>query len=214
MFHVDIPTRFRISCSLVHLSIADSRALAVTAQVVQWPPCFRVCLSNKMGPASDIPSERPSLLKSPPKREAADLFSHKFCVFIQRSFRQLFSGIGLMEIVTEPDFRTGAEAAGFVRELQQILRVLGTCEGSMEGLSQHFYGKRLVCWEFCCGAMKQLQKLSFRGSVESRCQCFSPSAGRSAGDESRSEEHRESSSRSTGDRFAPKMFLAVVPADV
>ena len=38
-----------------------------------------------------------------------------------------------MEIVTEPDFRSGEEAAAFVRELQLILVRLGTCDGKMEG---------------------------------------------------------------------------------
>ena len=42
-------------------------------------------------------------------------------------------GIGLMEIVTEPDMRNGAEAAAFVRELRLLLRQLGTCDGNMQG---------------------------------------------------------------------------------
>ena len=41
--------------------------------------------------------------------------------------------MALMEIVTEPDFRSGEEAAGFVRELQLILQRLGTCDGIMAG---------------------------------------------------------------------------------
>ena len=44
-----------------------------------------------------------------------------------------YLGIGLMEIVTAPDMSTGAEAAAFVRELQLILRQLGTCDGKMQG---------------------------------------------------------------------------------
>ncbi len=39
-----------------------------------------------------------------------------------------------MEIVTEPDFRSGEEAAGFVRELQLIIQLLGTCDGIMAGI--------------------------------------------------------------------------------
>ncbi len=42
--------------------------------------------------------------------------------------------MALMEIVTEPDFRSGEEAAGFVRELQLILQLLGTCDGIMAGI--------------------------------------------------------------------------------
>ena len=38
-----------------------------------------------------------------------------------------------MEIVTEPDFHSSEEAAGFVRELQLVLQALGTCSGKMSG---------------------------------------------------------------------------------
>ena len=38
-----------------------------------------------------------------------------------------------MEIVTEPDFTTGEEAASFVKELQLILQSIGTCDGKMSG---------------------------------------------------------------------------------
>ena len=38
-----------------------------------------------------------------------------------------------MEIVTEPDFTCGEEAACFVKELQRMLQLLGTCDGKMEG---------------------------------------------------------------------------------
>lgn len=41
------------------------------------------------------------------------------------------AGVGLMEIVTEPDFVNGDEAAAFLRELQSILVTLGTCDGKM-----------------------------------------------------------------------------------
>ena len=43
------------------------------------------------------------------------------------------SGTGLMEIITEPDFRSADEAAAFVKELQLILLTIGTCDGKMEG---------------------------------------------------------------------------------
>ncbi|KAK3099597.1 hypothetical protein FSP39_006799 [Pinctada imbricata] len=42
------------------------------------------------------------------------------------------AGIGLMEIVTEPDFSNGLEAHSFVSELRLILRSLGTCSGKMK----------------------------------------------------------------------------------
>jgi aspartyl-tRNA(Asn)/glutamyl-tRNA(Gln) amidotransferase subunit B len=42
------------------------------------------------------------------------------------------TGVPLIEIVTEPDLRTPAEAAAFLRKLRSILRYLGVCDGNME----------------------------------------------------------------------------------
>ena len=42
------------------------------------------------------------------------------------------SGVGLMEIVSEPDIRSAEEAVLFMRKLRSILRYLGTCDGNME----------------------------------------------------------------------------------
>jgi len=42
------------------------------------------------------------------------------------------AGIGLMEIVSEPDLRTAEEAGVYLRKLRSILRYLGTCDGNME----------------------------------------------------------------------------------
>src|SRR6478752_9484610 len=42
------------------------------------------------------------------------------------------AGIGLMEIVSEPDLRCAEEAAIYLRKLRSILRYLGTCDGNME----------------------------------------------------------------------------------
>jgi aspartyl-tRNA(Asn)/glutamyl-tRNA(Gln) amidotransferase subunit B len=42
------------------------------------------------------------------------------------------SGVGLMEIVSEPDIRSAGEAVAFMRKLRSILRYLGTCDGNME----------------------------------------------------------------------------------
>lgn len=41
------------------------------------------------------------------------------------------AGVGLMELVMEPDMSCGEEATAAVRELQLILQTLGTCEGNM-----------------------------------------------------------------------------------
>src|SRR5260370_9580177 len=42
------------------------------------------------------------------------------------------AGIALMEIVSEPDLRSGEEAGIYLRKLRSILRYLGTCDGNME----------------------------------------------------------------------------------
>ncbi len=42
------------------------------------------------------------------------------------------AGIGLMEIVSEPDLRSAEEAGAYLRKLRAILRYLGTCDGNME----------------------------------------------------------------------------------
>ncbi len=42
------------------------------------------------------------------------------------------AGVGLMEIVTKPDFRTPEEAGAFLKKLRSIVRYLGTCDGNMD----------------------------------------------------------------------------------
>lgn len=42
------------------------------------------------------------------------------------------AGVGLMEIVTKPDFRSPEEAGAFLKKLRSILRYLGTCDGNMD----------------------------------------------------------------------------------
>lgn len=42
------------------------------------------------------------------------------------------AGVGLMEIVTKPDFRSPEEAGAFLRKLRTIVRYLETCDGNMD----------------------------------------------------------------------------------
>lgn len=42
------------------------------------------------------------------------------------------AGVGLMEIVTEPDMNSGREASSFIKTLQALVRHIGTCDGNME----------------------------------------------------------------------------------
>lgn len=51
---------------------------------------------------------------------------HKTLVDLNRS------GIGLMEIVTEPDMRSADEAVSFFKKLRTILRYIDACDGNME----------------------------------------------------------------------------------
>lgn len=51
------------------------------------------------------------------------------------------AGVPLLEIVTEPDFRTGAEAAAYGEELRRIVRFLGISDGNMQ------------VWSCCASAM-------------------------------------------------------------
>lgn len=41
-------------------------------------------------------------------------------------------GVGLMEIVSEPDIRSAEEASAYVHKLRAIVRCLGTCDGNMD----------------------------------------------------------------------------------
>ncbi|USO02140.1 MAG: Asp-tRNA(Asn)/Glu-tRNA(Gln) amidotransferase subunit GatB [Alphaproteobacteria bacterium] len=42
------------------------------------------------------------------------------------------AGVGLMEIVTEPDMSSAEEAVAFVKKLRTLLKYIGTCDGNME----------------------------------------------------------------------------------
>jgi len=42
------------------------------------------------------------------------------------------AGVGLMEIVSEPDMRSAEEAGAYVRKLRSILRYIGSCDGNMD----------------------------------------------------------------------------------
>lgn len=42
------------------------------------------------------------------------------------------AGVGLMEVVTKPDFRSPEETTIFLKKLRSILRYLGTCDGNMD----------------------------------------------------------------------------------
>jgi aspartyl-tRNA(Asn)/glutamyl-tRNA(Gln) amidotransferase subunit B len=55
-----------------------------------------------------------------------DIDEHNTCVDYNRA------GVPLIEIVTEPDLRSGEEAYAYLTELRKILRFLEVCDGNME----------------------------------------------------------------------------------
>lgn len=55
-----------------------------------------------------------------------DLHPNKTYIDLNRS------GIALMEIVSEPEIRSSAQAMAYMKKLRTILRYLGTCDGNME----------------------------------------------------------------------------------
>lgn len=57
------------------------------------------------------------------------------------------AGVGLMEIVFEPDIKDGEEAVALVAELIRILELLETCNCKMEGSYALSYFT--VTIEFC-----------------------------------------------------------------
>ena len=79
-----------------------------------------------------------------------DIDPHKSFIDLNRA------GVGLMEIVTKPDFRAPEEAGAFLRKLRSIVRYLGTCDGNMDE-----------------GSMRCDVNVSVRpyGSDELRCRC-------------------------------------------
>lgn len=65
-----------------------------------------------------------------------DFFFYRSLIDLNRA------GVGLMELVFEPDLKDGEEAVACVSELVRILEFLGTCDCKMEGkeetLKRHF----------------------------------------------------------------------------
>ncbi len=71
------------------------------------------------------------------------------------------SGVPLVEIVTEPDIRTGAQAKEFARELQKIVRKLGISDCDMEKGSMRLEAN--ISWGLQLGYKVEVKNLnSFR----------------------------------------------------
>ncbi|XP_029297025.1 glutamyl-tRNA(Gln) amidotransferase subunit B, mitochondrial [Cottoperca gobio] len=109
------------------------------------------------------------------------------------------AGVGLMELVMEPDMSCGEEAAAAVRELQLILQALGTCQGNMsEGqlrvdanVSVHKPGeplgiraevKNINSARFLCRAIdyeiqRQIEVLQRGGTVQNETRTYDSKSG-------------------------------------
>ncbi len=85
----------------------------------------RVTIDLPDGSAKDIGIERMHIEQDAGK-SIHDMAPDKSFIDLNRA------GVGLMEIVTKPDFRAPEEAGEFLRKLRSILRYLGTCDGNMD----------------------------------------------------------------------------------
>ena len=61
------------------------------------------------------------------------LHNESYNIIQQQSVWCLLVGVGLMEIITEPEFHSSEDAMAFVKELQLIFQCIGTCDGRMDG---------------------------------------------------------------------------------
>src|SRR5437016_6154432 len=119
------------------------------------------------------------------------------------------AGIGLMEIVSEPDLRSAEEAGIYVRKLRSILRYLGTCDGNMEEGSlrcdcnvsvrrlgepvgmrcetKNLHSVRFVMQAIEVEARRQIELIEDGGTVEQQTRLFD--SGRGETRPMRSKEH-------------------------
>ena len=84
-----------------------------------------VTIDLEDGSTKDIRIERMHIEQDAGK-SIHDIDPHKTFIDLNRA------GVGLMEIVTKPDFRSPEEAGAFLRKLRSILRYLETCDGNMD----------------------------------------------------------------------------------
>ncbi|MBR1600370.1 MAG: Asp-tRNA(Asn)/Glu-tRNA(Gln) amidotransferase subunit GatB [Alphaproteobacteria bacterium] len=84
-----------------------------------------ICVDLSDGRTKNIGIERMHIEQDAGK-SIHDLSPNKSFIDLNRA------GVGLMEIVTKPDFRSPEEAGAFLRKLRSILRYLGTCDGNMD----------------------------------------------------------------------------------
>src|ERR1700744_4695750 len=121
------------------------------------------------------------------------------------------AGVGLMEIVSEPDIRSPEEAGAYVRKLRSILRYLGTCDGNMEegsmradvNVSVRKHGEpfrtrcevknvnsiRFVMQEIEAEAKRQIRVGEDGGTVDQETRLFDPTRGETRSMRSKEDAH-------------------------
>lgn len=85
----------------------------------------KITIDLSDGTAKDIRIERMHIEQDAGK-SVHDINPKKSYIDLNRA------GVGLMEIVTKPDFKAPEEAGAFLKKLRSIVRYLGTCDGNMD----------------------------------------------------------------------------------
>jgi aspartyl-tRNA(Asn)/glutamyl-tRNA(Gln) amidotransferase subunit B len=121
------------------------------------------------------------------------------------------SGVALMEIVSEPDMRSGEEAGAYLKKLRSILRYLGTCDGNMEegsmrcdvnvsvrkpgdGLGTRCEIKNVNSIRFVMQAIeiearRQIEIIEAGGTIKQETRLFDPNRGETRSMRSKEEAH-------------------------
>ena len=121
------------------------------------------------------------------------------------------SGVALMEIVSDPDMRSAAEAQAYVKKLRAILRYLGTCDGNMEQGSlradvnvsvrkpgdplgtrceiKNVNSIRFIGQAIEYEARRQVDLIEDGGTVEQQTRLFDPKSGETRAMRSKEEAH-------------------------
>ncbi|MBV9827959.1 MAG: Asp-tRNA(Asn)/Glu-tRNA(Gln) amidotransferase subunit GatB [Alphaproteobacteria bacterium] len=121
------------------------------------------------------------------------------------------AGIGLMEIVSEPDLRSAEEAGIYLRKLRSILRYLGTCDGNMEEGSlrcdcnvsvrkpgapfgtrcelKNLNSVRFVMQAIDIEARRQIDLIEEGGTVQQQTRLFDPNRGETRPMRSKENDH-------------------------
>jgi aspartyl-tRNA(Asn)/glutamyl-tRNA(Gln) amidotransferase subunit B len=107
-FYADLPQGYQIT-QFTHPIVGDGS----------------VIIDLEDGTSKDIRIERMHIEQDAAK-SIHDIDPDKSFIDLNRA------GVGLMEIVSKPDFRSPEEAGAFLRKIRSILRYIGTCDGNMD----------------------------------------------------------------------------------